>query len=192
MARPDKYENYYDLASHEEEGIDFRICVTERDSVIAIIAPHGGGIEPKTSQLAGAIAGDDFNLYCFEGLKKSGNYAQLHVTSHHFNEPRCRELIFRCDTVVAIHGCQKPRGEQERICIGGRDEALKETIALRLRAAGIDVKTEGHEFLASHPQNICNRGKTGAGVQIELTPGLRRRERLQDIALLIREAIVTH
>jgi phage replication-related protein YjqB (UPF0714/DUF867 family) len=53
---------------------------------VAVIAPHGGGIEPGTSELATAIAGDDFSLYLFEGLKSAGN-GELHITSTNFDEP---------------------------------------------------------------------------------------------------------
>jgi phage replication-related protein YjqB (UPF0714/DUF867 family) len=45
---------------------------------LAILAPHGGGIEPGTSELAEAVAGEGLSFYAFEGLKRSGN-AVLHV-----------------------------------------------------------------------------------------------------------------
>ena len=44
-------------------------CIThvEQDS-ITIIAPHGGNIEPHTSEIAALIAADTHNLFCFNGL----------------------------------------------------------------------------------------------------------------------------
>ncbi|WP_261338761.1 poly-gamma-glutamate hydrolase family protein [Rhizobium leguminosarum] len=48
------------------EGVDFRIGVTRIP--VAIVAPHRGHIEPHTSEIAAAIAGEDFSLYLFEGL----------------------------------------------------------------------------------------------------------------------------
>ena len=45
----DKYRDYADLAAHEKEGADYRITVLRRPSPIAVIAPHGGGIEPQTA-----------------------------------------------------------------------------------------------------------------------------------------------
>lgn len=66
----DKYRNFADLIRHEREGIDFRICRTIQPARVAIIAPHGGEIEPSTSEIAVAIAGDRYRLYCFEGLKR--------------------------------------------------------------------------------------------------------------------------
>ena len=52
----DRYRNFAQLRNGETEGIDYRICSTERESFAAIIAPHGGSIEPGTSEIAAAIA----------------------------------------------------------------------------------------------------------------------------------------
>lgn len=43
-------------------------------------APHGGGIEPGTSEIADAIGGERGSFYTFGGLKSSGT-ADLHITS---------------------------------------------------------------------------------------------------------------
>jgi poly-gamma-glutamate hydrolase-like protein len=58
----------------------------------ALVAPHGGGIEPGTSELADAIAASDLSFYTFEGLKPSGN-TDLHITSTRFDEPMCLTLL---------------------------------------------------------------------------------------------------
>jgi phage replication-related protein YjqB (UPF0714/DUF867 family) len=48
-----KYSNYAELAAAEKEGIDFDVVVAKRDpSRVAVIAPHGGGIEPRTGSIA--------------------------------------------------------------------------------------------------------------------------------------------
>jgi hypothetical protein len=72
---------------------------------VAIIAPHGGKIEPWTSAIATAIAADDYCLYCFEGRKRREN-RDLHITSTHFDEPQCLTLVSGCDQVVAVHGAR--------------------------------------------------------------------------------------
>ena len=100
---PDKYQDFDSLSKKEREGIDFRICLTKKESAVAVIAPHGGKIEPGTSRIATVIAGDTFNLYCFEGLKKAHNKT-LHITSHRFDEPKCLELLVGCKHVIAVHG----------------------------------------------------------------------------------------
>src|ERR1019366_7404121 len=75
-----EYPNFAALKQAEREGEDFDIVCRPRRSPVAVIAPHGGEIEPGTSEIAAAIAGDEFNLYCFEGCKPSGNIG-LHITS---------------------------------------------------------------------------------------------------------------
>ena len=67
----DKYHNFNQLLSSEKKNIDFRRRVKQRNSGWLIIAPHGGGIEPGTSELAAAIARFNYSLYTFEGIKKS-------------------------------------------------------------------------------------------------------------------------
>jgi phage replication-related protein YjqB (UPF0714/DUF867 family) len=168
----DRYRSYSELAEHEVGGIDFAISVLRRPlSAVAVIAPHGGKIESRTSEIARAIAGEDFNLYLFEGIKKRGNYAALHITSRRFDEPSCLELLSTCSFVIAIHGCV---GHDERVLLGGLDHSLKDKVAIELRQAGINVQNDGHHFQATDPNNICNRGQANRGVQLELTGALRR------------------
>ncbi|HMJ49961.1 MAG TPA: poly-gamma-glutamate hydrolase family protein [Burkholderiales bacterium] len=169
--KADRYGNYDELARHEVEGMDFKRIVLRRSlSPVAVIAPHGGGIESRTSEIARAMAGEDFNLYLFEGIKRRGNYAALHVTSRRFDEPLCLGLLSNCSYVVAIHGCV---GREERVLLGGLDHSLKAKVAAGLRHAGIDVQFDGHHFQATDPINICNRGQSSKGLQLELTKALR-------------------
>lgn len=166
----DKYQNFEDLRLHEAEGKDFAIRLESLDVPVAVIAPHGGKIEPGTSQIATAIATGKYNLYCFEGCKRSGN-CDLHITSTHFDEPRCRELIARCDVNVAVHGLD---GKHQGVDVGGLDRALRDQISASLRSAGFEVSvvTSGHHAAVGR-SNICNQGRSGAGVQLEITRGLR-------------------
>src|SRR6476620_10730103 len=107
MSRGDAgYGCYEDLAKAHIEGDDYQVHVRPcLESSVAIVAPHGGGIEVGTSEVARAIAGDEFNVYLFEGCRPSENFAALHLTSHRFDERRCLELLSGCDYVVTIHGC---------------------------------------------------------------------------------------
>jgi phage replication-related protein YjqB (UPF0714/DUF867 family) len=165
------YDCYAELASAQVEGADFTVSVQRRpQSPVAILAPHGGGIEAGTSEIARAVAGSDFNLYLFEGIRNSGNYAALHLTSHRFDEPRCLTLLSACDHVITIHGC---RGDTPGVLLGGLDAELKKRVCAAFNAAGIEARLDGHRFRAVHPRNICNRGRRGVGVQLELTSALR-------------------
>src|SRR6266576_3721381 len=117
----DKYSNYEELAAAEQEGTDFEIVLIKQiPPRVAIIAPHAGGIEPQTGPIAKEIAGTEFSLYCFRGTKKKGNH-DLHITSHHFDEPKCLDLIRDHEWVVAIHGCEK---DGERVYLSGLDKTL--------------------------------------------------------------------
>lgn len=165
------YRGYADLADQQVEGIDYKVHVrANAKSSVAVIAPHGGSIEKYTSEIARAIAGEDFNLYLFEGIRRSGNNATLHLTSHRFDEPRCLELLSNCDHVVAIHGCG---GAAQQALVGGLDEELKAAVARSIAALGVETSLVGHPFPAIDPLNICNRGRRGVGVQIEMTMPLR-------------------
>jgi phage replication-related protein YjqB (UPF0714/DUF867 family) len=163
---------FADLTKVYTEGTDFRVHLQRRPaSTVAIVAPHGGPIESGTSEIARAIAGDEFNLYLFEGCRPSGNYEALHLTSHWFDEPRCLELLAQCDHVLTIHGC---RGDTAQVLIGGLDADLKDAVAEATGATGIAVRTSDHAYMGREPKNICNRGRRGVGVQLELTRALRR------------------
>jgi phage replication-related protein YjqB (UPF0714/DUF867 family) len=156
---------------HQARGKDYEIVVSPRPaSRVAVIAPHGGRIERGTSEIARAIAGDEFNLYLFEGIRPSKNYTALHLTSRLFDEPECLALIAQCPLVLALHGCG---GADERMLLGGLDVTLMNQLAAALSHANVTVQTNGHRFPATDPSNICNRGLARRGVQLELTGRLR-------------------
>lgn len=167
----DKYANFAELALHEPPGA-YRIRHRSTESSIAVIAPHGGAIEPGTSEIALAIAGDDLSYYLFDGQKTSNN-AALHITSTNFDEPVCARLIATADRVLAIHG---ERSEDEMSFLGGRDELLTSSICAALQAAQFNVARHDDPQLQGTAQaNVVNRGKRGEGVQLELSAGLRHR-----------------
>ena len=168
----DVYRNFAELSEAEREEIDFRIfAVKRRGSSTVIVAPHGGAVEPGTSEVAKEVANNDLSLAIFEGIKPKDN-KRLHITSTNFDEPRCVELVQESDTVVAIHG----EGSDElSVFLGGRDDELGARLKSVLERHGYAVKTHGNPDLHGlAAANICNRGRHGAGVQIELSSGLRQ------------------
>jgi phage replication-related protein YjqB (UPF0714/DUF867 family) len=179
--RIDKYQNFAALAHAEPPGA-WRISLRRRKSSVLIIAPHGGGIEPGTSELAKTIAGGTYNIYLFEGLKRHNN-GDLHITSHRFDAPCARELAAECNIVVGVHGCKGSRS----IFVGGLDAPLVARLTRALRAAGFPA-SHGPKFLAADAGNICNRGKRLRGAQLEITRDIRSRNYHQ-IALIVGKAI---
>lgn len=132
------------------------------------------------------IARENYNYYCFEGIKKNNN-ACLHITSHNFDDPNAIEILSRSKIVIAIHACN---GKAGFVYLGGLDIELKKKIVNELQDRGIQAATEHPKFLGSHPNNICNRGATGKGVQLEITRDLRDDlEKVRVIAQAVQKAL---
>jgi phage replication-related protein YjqB (UPF0714/DUF867 family) len=73
--------------------------------------------------------------------------------------------------VVAVHGCE---GEEQVVYMGGLDLCLRDAIRGRIDAAGIITGIHDDPDLQGiNSKNICNRGRRGLGVQLEITYGLR-------------------
>lgn len=166
----DTYPDFSHLANEQANGIDYCVRAESRGPTL-ILAPHGGGIEPGTSELAEAIAGDDHSLYIFDGLKASGNCG-LHITSASFDEPTCRAMMAQAERVITIHGEERAEAV---VFIGGLDRTGIEQIGQALAFAGFVAKPPDKPHLQGRaPKNVCNGGRTGAGVQLEIADGLRR------------------
>jgi phage replication-related protein YjqB (UPF0714/DUF867 family) len=168
----DRFERYADLGKQFTEGVHFSRTARDLGGTILILAPHGGGIEPGTSELARSIAGEDLSLYLFEGLMPTALQSQaLHITSTNFDEPGCLTLLSKFRTALAIHGCV---GTEPMIYAGGKDDELKDALIAELSARGYPVRPGTGRFAGIFPTNICNRTSSGKGVQLELSEGLRR------------------
>ena len=109
------YRSFGELSEREIEGQDYRIRTYPRDNRVLVMAPHGGKIEPGTTEIAEAIAGDDFSLYDFEGIKPDGN-GVLHIESHLYDEPRALEAVRGAKIVLTVHG---QAGRVDEFVMGG-------------------------------------------------------------------------
>lgn len=194
---PDKYDSFASLAAHEVFEVDYCIRLSVRQSPVAILAPHGGWIEPGTSHLAEAIAGDDHSFYCFESLRRRARADTLHITSTRFDEPQALALIATSETIVTVHG-RKDGPDSAATWVGGRNADLRAAIHAALSAAGFGAKvvSDGHPLAGVDPDNLCNRGRRGAGVQLELPRALRLaliddEARRASFALAVRAALRT-
>ena len=166
----DRYKTFEKLCEHAIEGQDFQIRAADRLGQIAIVAPHGGGIEPGTSEIAEAIAGATLSFYAFEGIR-SNNNRELHITSTRFREPRCAALVATSPLVVTIHG---EEGDDEAVFIGGLAVNAVGVFRRTLEAAGFSVERHADPGLQGESRdNICNLGQRREGVQLELSSGLR-------------------
>jgi len=166
----DQYSRFEALARREVDGRDFRVRSCQRDGPTIVVAPHGGRIEPGTSEIAEAIAGADLSFYAFEGTKPRHN-GWLHITSTRFDEPQCLKLIASVERVVTIHG---ENSLDKIVFLGGRDVGGLAHLSAALERRGFSVRKHRIRALQGlAPSNICNRGKGRAGIQLELSRGLR-------------------
>lgn len=167
----DRYQSYQELIEKEHEGIDYLINYREGNSDIALVAHHGGKIQPGTTEIADAIAGKDFAFYSFEGIKQDFNNI-LYISSHQFDEPIALDIVSKANQVITIHS---QFGNDETIYLGGLDNSLKEKIKQYLEQSGFRSIQRKPSFKGTNTQNICNRGVTGRGVQIGISWGLRKK-----------------
>ena len=168
----DRYRSFAELEQYEKVNEDYRIILKKGASPIAIMAPHGGGIEFGTASIAASIAHPDHTFWAFKGIKQTGNRI-LHITSTRFDEPSALMIAANAHTVVTIHGCSENRMV---VYVGGRHRELGLRIHASLRQAGFNAQISGKSALrGENPSNLCNQCSSGKGIQLEISAGLRKR-----------------
>ncbi|MCB2030443.1 MAG: poly-gamma-glutamate hydrolase family protein [Rhodoferax sp.] len=186
VAHPE-YPSFAALAAARDEGREYiRSCRFRAQSRVAILAPHGGRIEPHIDQIAADIASAELSLYAFRSVVPR-DVAILHITSHRFDDPACIVPLSQHPYVVTVHG---RRVESEHVLLGGLDTELLAELADAIRHAGFSAQTEGHRFPGRHPRNICNRGARARGAQLELSPLLRKSARRGEFVQAVRAVLL--
>ncbi len=185
------YRSFKELADHEVEDRDYRIRMDLKDEHVLIMAPHGGKIEPGTAEVAEAIASEDYSFYSFEGLKADRN-GRLHIESHLFDEPYALQAVEKADIVVTVHG--QIDQKEAFVMIGGLNDRLCSEIKRQMEEAGFQTRSPARGLEGIDPMNICNRGRTRCGVQLEISRRIRdalrtRREELDAFAGAMKRAI---
>ncbi len=188
------YISFKELADREVEGRDYRIRMEFRDPNVLIMALHGGNIEPATAEIAEAIAGTTYSFYAFEGLKADGDRT-LHIESHLFDEPHALKAAGEADIVLTVHG--QIGQKDEFVMVGGLNDALRKGIAQQLEGAGFKTRPPTEGLMGTDPLNICNRGKSKQGVQLEISRKLRNqfknnKDHIQIFANVVRKTIQTY
>jgi phage replication-related protein YjqB (UPF0714/DUF867 family) len=156
-----------------------------------ILAPHGGGIEPGTSELCLAVAGHHpanlpqippagvtYDYWMFEGLRELGN-AALHVRSTGCDDGVAVSLCAGSLNALALHGFRPeppdfPEDGQV-VLVGGGNTILRGYLLEGLRNADFDARDAGQhgELDGDAKCNIVNRTLLGMGAQLELSTPLR-------------------
>ena len=156
--RRDPYRSFTELAGRERDGIDYQVRWHERRSSIVVAAIHGGKIEPGTSEIAEAIAGEHFSFYAFEGIKR-GHNIDLRLPVEQFDEPDFVAHVAPVRVRVIVTGSIDLKAEYVNVTGGG---GLKARVMEAIRDTEIEV---------------CDAGDSPA-LQLELSSALR--ERLKD------------
>ena len=130
---------------------------------VGIIAIHGGNIEPGTSEIAKGIAGDIFLLYV--------NNKGKHIPSNLFKDKEVIRLLEKVDVVLSIHG--EKNNEYAFVMVGGLEKELVDKLEKALVGLDFEIKTPPENLDGDNPLNICNKGKSGKGVQLEISRKLR-------------------
>ena len=175
MAEPLNYQDV--LNRGHVPGRDIRVAFGDAGiGRCLLVAPHGGGIEPGTSEILRAIAEmGNWAWYEFAGFLRKNNKEQLHIASTSFDEPTLLGLLPRTNFVVSVHGSQNTGAPI--VYVGGNwDEgraAMTATINASEAAHGIQALVAPEHLRATDATNIANRGKLGRGIQLEFTRSAR-------------------
>ncbi len=165
-----KSSSFKELSFLKKEGQDFEIKLRTGTTQSLVMAIHGGTIEPGTSELADATAGEKHSYYSFTGLVD--DYVSLHLTSTEFNEPRLLVLTQQAQNCLGLHGL---KDDQIDFCIGGANvEKRKRYLKLlsqkfpKWRSCELCCPPN----LGTSSKNIVNKCQL-SGVQIEMGSTLR-------------------
>lgn len=164
----DPYTNFSDLQQRHKEFYEFQRTCVYRFSPVALVAPHGGTMESGTCSIAMQLAGRTLSHYLFQDLRHVQN-PSFHITSTRFDDPICLALCAATEKIITVHGCL---GSYEALYIGGLDRKLG--LAIQSIATSCGLKSDRDQlFKGEDSSNLCNRGTSKAGVQLEFTQGLR-------------------
>jgi phage replication-related protein YjqB (UPF0714/DUF867 family) len=73
--------------------------------------------------------------------------------------------------VVTVHG--QLNQKEEFVMVGGLNESLGSEITAQLKAASFRTRPPAEGLMGNDPMNICNRGKSKQGVQLEVSRKVR-------------------
>ncbi|MFE2041316.1 poly-gamma-glutamate hydrolase family protein [Streptomyces sp. NPDC059477] len=200
---PDYAEGtHYARRYKRQERTDADLTASYPFTRTTVLALHGGGIEPGTSEIALGIAGYNpatlapvsdnrsvHDYWMFEGLlgTPSGpsdpSNGDMHITSTHCDDLVALSMAGGSANVISVHGCAVsqlsphiPDPAANSVLVGGLNGDFKALLTQELGLAGFTTY-EGDNVPALagiDPDNPCNRGLLRQGAQLELTLGLRQ------------------
>jgi phage replication-related protein YjqB (UPF0714/DUF867 family) len=180
LAEPRSYAEI--LKSGHVLGRDFRVAFGDsKIDLCLLVAPHGGGIEPGSSEIMRTVAElGGWAWYEFAGFLRQGNKDALHIASTSFDEPTLNSMLPQAAFVVAFHGANE--SQEPLVHLGGKWKLGRQTLSASINAAfgehGIRAVDAIDNPVAEHLQglddsSITNRGKRKEGVQLEFSRAAR-------------------
>ena len=107
-------------------------CPPKQINRCLLIAPHGGGIEPGTSEIMRVVAAiGGWAWYEFAGFLQKGN-GVLHIPSTAFDEPTLLGLLKRTNFVVSFHG--ETHEDNRIVFVGGAWERGRNALTASINA----------------------------------------------------------
>lgn len=176
LTEPRNYEDI--LRRNLVLGRDFRVAFGDSNiEKCLLVAPHGGGIEPGTSEVMRAVAElGGWAWYEFAGYLRHGNKERLHIASTEFNEPTLVGLLRRTELIVTFHGSRE--AGKPLVFVGGRLKLGRHVMVEAINGskqrhgiAAIDASQDsGTEQISGlQESNITNRSRMGEGIQMEFS-----------------------
>ncbi|WP_353855674.1 poly-gamma-glutamate hydrolase family protein [Bacillus sp. Bos-x628] len=165
----DQYESFKQLIRHEKDGYEIEFH-EKGGSDLLVFSPHGGEIEPGTSEIVEAF-NQSYSTYLFEGTKKDNN-RDLHITSTNFDEPILVQMIKTYPLSISIHGYKSDR---RHTLVGGTNRKMAKAMVRELQDRGFsaEVVQKGERLSGTDPKNINNQNASGESVQLEISTGQR-------------------
>ena len=170
----DKYENFESLRSSRPNA--FSIRNNELAGECLIFTPHGGGIEPGTSEICEWF-NEDHPIYIFEG--SGNNCRELHITSTRFDEPVLIKLLQSVNYAISFHGMTNYYSSRvgSDIFLGGLNESLIAITRKTLVNSGFSVSTNieisNSKLGGKELPNVTNQCRSNMGMQVEISEKLR-------------------
>jgi phage replication-related protein YjqB (UPF0714/DUF867 family) len=186
----------YARRHRRHERFDDTLARTDETPKTVVLAPHGGGIEPGTSELCLAVAGYHpanlpqvppagvtYDYWMFEGVREDDN-RKLHVTSTGCDDDLAVSLCAGSLNALALHGFRPEppdfSEDDQVVLVGGATtdttpNPLRDYLLDGLCDARFDARdSAGHGELDGNARcNIVNRTLLGRGAQLELSTPLR-------------------
>src|SRR5690625_1019346 len=166
-----KNNSFEKLESEEVENEDYTINSKDTGSDTLLIAIHGGGLEPGTTELVEYIAKENnYSYYTFNGIKKSGN-RKMHITSTDYDEPLALELVNKSSITLSFHGYDE--SNKKHTYVGGLDKVLVKKVIDQLNEANFSASIAEDKLKGSKKDNIVKQNKKNKGVHRELSTAQR-------------------